>query len=51
MPPAIARPLDIYAIGALLYRVLAGRAPFVGPTAIQTCLMAAEQDPVALAAD
>ena len=40
--------LDVYSLGALLYRVLAQRAPFVGTTAIQTCLMAAEREPDAL---
>jgi serine/threonine protein kinase len=37
---------DIYSLGAILYYCLAGQAPFIGKSPLDTVLMVREQDPV-----
>lgn len=39
---------DVYGVGALLYAMIAGRAPFVGPNVVATLQAVKERDPLAL---
>ena len=46
-PGEIGQSADIYALGAILYRVLVGRPPFQGANTAETLMQVVAQDPVA----
>jgi serine/threonine-protein kinase len=47
-PGRIDRRADVYAIGATLYDLVAGRAPFTGSTRMETLIQVVSDDPVPL---
>jgi predicted Ser/Thr protein kinase len=47
-PERVDRRADVYAIGATLYDLVAGRAPFAGSTRMETLIQVVSEDPVPL---